>query len=122
MLCQEAREIQRQFIHVELAVGPRAICITGASASLPGFQHAEIERVVKEFGFHQEVIQTEELENPNYQANNADRCYFCKDELYSKLEAIAASRGIEFIVDGSTTDDLDDFRPGRQAASGFLRR
>ena len=97
-------------------LGPRAICITGASASLPGFQHAEIERVVKEFGFHQEVIQTEELENPNYQANNADRCYFCKDELYSRLEAIAASRGIEFIVDGSTTDDLDDFRPGRQAA------
>ena len=98
-------------------LGPRALCITGQSASLPAYQNAEIERVVNEFGFNHEVIQTEELENPSYRANNADRCYFCKDELYSKLEAMAAGRGVEFIVDGSTTDDLNDFRPGRQAAS-----
>jgi uncharacterized protein len=98
-------------------LGPRAICITGQSASLPSFQQAEIDRVVSEFGFHYETIQTDELENPNYRANNADRCFFCKDELYSKLEAIAAARGIECIVDGSTTDDLDDFRPGRRAAT-----
>ena len=97
-------------------LGPRAICITGESASLPSYQRAEMERVVREFGFHHEIIQTEELENPNYQVNNSDRCYFCKDELYGKLETIAASRGIDWIVDGSTTDDLDDFRPGRQAA------
>ena len=98
-------------------LGPRAICITGQSASLPSFQQAEIDRVVSEFGFHYETVQTEELENPNYQANNSDRCFFCKDELYSKLEAIAASRGIECIVDGSTTDDLGDYRPGRKAAT-----
>jgi pyridinium-3,5-biscarboxylic acid mononucleotide sulfurtransferase len=97
-------------------LGSRAICVTGQSASLPSYQQAEIDRVIKEFGFHHETIQTEELENPNYRANNADRCFFCKDELYSKLEALAASRGIEHIVDGSTTDDLQDFRPGRQAA------
>jgi uncharacterized protein len=97
-------------------LGPRAICITGPSASLPSYQEAEIERVVGEFGFNHEVIQTEELEHPGYRANNADRCYFCKDELYGKLEAIAASRGISCIVDGSTIDDLGDFRPGRQAA------
>jgi uncharacterized protein len=98
-------------------LGPRAICITGESASLPSYQRAEMERVVSEFGFHHEIIQTEELENPNYRANNADRCYYCKDEHYGKLVAIAASRGIEFIVDGSTTDDINDFRPGRQAAT-----
>ena len=97
-------------------LGPRAICITGQSASLPSFQQAEIDRVVSEFGFHHETIQTEELDNPSYRANNADRCFFCKDELYSKLEVIAASRRIECIVDGSTTDDLNDFRPGRRAA------
>jgi uncharacterized protein len=97
-------------------LGPAAICITGQSASLASYQEAEIERVVADFGFHHEVIQTEELDNPSYQANNPDRCFFCKDELYGKLEAIAASRGIEAIVDGSTTDDIDDFRPGRQAA------
>ena len=82
-------------------LGPRAICITGESASLPAYQHAEIERVVSQFGFHHEVIQTAELENPSYRANNADRCYFCKDELYGKLESLAASRGIEFIVDAA---------------------
>ena len=97
-------------------LGPRAICITGQSASLPSYQQAEIDRVIDQFGFHHETVQTEELENPGYRANNADRCYFCKDELYSKLEQIATSRGIEHIVDGSTADDLNDFRPGRQAA------
>jgi uncharacterized protein len=97
-------------------LGPRAICITGQSASVPSYQQAEIERVVNDFGFTHEVIQTEELDNPSYQANNSDRCYFCKDELYGKLEAIAASRGLDAIVDGSTTDDINDFRPGRQAA------
>jgi uncharacterized protein len=98
-------------------LGPRAICITGQSASLPSYQQAETDRVVAQFGFHHEIIQTEELENPSYRANNADRCYFCKDELYGKLEAIAASRGIECIFDGSTTDDLGDYRPGRKAAT-----
>ena len=97
-------------------LGPRALCITGQSASVPSYMQTEIERVVSDFGFRHEVIQTEELDNPSYQANNSDRCYFCKDELYGKLEAIAASRGIEAIVDGSTTDDINDFRPGRQAA------
>jgi NH3-dependent NAD+ synthetase len=55
-------------------LGPRAICITGQSASLPSYQQAEIDRVVNDFGFHHEVIQTEELDNPSYQANNPDSC------------------------------------------------
>ena len=97
-------------------LGARAVCITGQSASLPSYQNGEIERVVKSFGFHHEIINTDELELPGYRANNADRCYFCKDELYTKLETVARSRGIEYIVDGSTVDDLDDYRPGRQAA------
>jgi pyridinium-3,5-biscarboxylic acid mononucleotide sulfurtransferase len=98
-------------------LGPRAVCITGQSASLPAYQRTEIERVVERFGFQHEIIQTEELDNPDYQANNSNRCFFCKDELYSKLEAVARSRGIQYIVDGSTTDDLNDYRPGRQAAT-----
>jgi uncharacterized protein len=71
---------------------------------------------VREFGFHHEIVQTEEVQNPSYQANDGKRCYFCKDELYSKLESIAMNRGVTFIVDGSTVDDLHDYRPGRQAA------
>lgn len=97
-------------------LGPRAVCITGQSASLPSYQNAEIANVVEKFGFHHEIIATDELENPNYSANDANRCYFCKDELYNKLESVARARGIEHIVDGSTVDDLDDYRPGRQAA------
>ena len=98
-------------------LGPRAVCITGQSASLPAFQSAEIDRVVEQFGFQHEVIRTDELENPNYRANNSDRCFFCKDELYTKLESVARGRGIETIVDGSTVDDLGDYRPGRRAAA-----
>jgi uncharacterized protein len=98
-------------------LGPRAVCITGQSASLPEYQRAEIDSVVQKFGFQHEVIQTEELENPGYRANNPDRCFFCKDELYTKLESVARTRGINNIVDGSTVDDLGDFRPGRRAAS-----
>ena len=98
-------------------LGPRAVCITGQSASLPAYQSEEIDRVVERFGFHHEIIHTEELENPGYRANNADRCFFCKDELYTKLESVARSRNIQHIVDGSTVDDLNDYRPGRQAAT-----
>jgi pyridinium-3,5-biscarboxylic acid mononucleotide sulfurtransferase len=98
-------------------LGPRAVCITGQSASLPVYQRAEIDRVVQRFGFQHEVVQTEELDNPDYQANNPNRCFFCKDELYSKLESVARARGIKYIVDGSTVDDLGDYRPGRQAAA-----
>ena len=98
-------------------LGPRALCITGESASLPAHQRQEVEHVAGKFGFHHEILKTEELENADYRANNPNRCYFCKDELYGKLENVAASRGFACIVDGSTTDDIDDFRPGRQAAS-----
>ena len=97
-------------------LGPRAVCITGQSASLPAYQRREIDETVQRFGFNHEIIQTEELENDSYRANNSDRCFFCKDELYTKLESVAQARGIRHIVDGSTVDDLGDYRPGRQAA------
>ena len=97
-------------------LGSRALCVTGYSASLPQYLRGEIDSVVSKFGFEHEVIQTDELKNPNYQRNDSDRCFFCKDELYSKLEAVAEQRDIKVIVDGSTTDDLNDYRPGRQAA------
>jgi uncharacterized protein len=97
-------------------LGLNALCITGQSASLPVYQRAELDRIVERFGFQHEIIQTDELENPDYRANNPNRCFFCKDELYGKLELVARSRNIGCIVDGSTVDDLNDYRPGRQAA------
>lgn len=98
-------------------LGENALCITGESASLAASQREETVRIARQFGFRWEVIQTDELEDANYAANGPTRCYFCKDELYKKLEQVASARGIEFIVDGSTCDDLGDYRPGRVATS-----
>ena len=97
-------------------LGSKAICITGDSASLSEFQRDELNHLARTLQFNHETLRTAELDNPDYVANNPNRCYFCKDELYSLLESVAAERGIEAIVDGSTVDDLQDFRPGRQAA------
>ena len=101
--------------NIELA--GNALCITGESASLSEQQRGQTMSLAQQFGFRREVVRTDELEDVNYTANGPTRCYFCKDELYQKLEAVARIRGIEFIVDGSTCDDLADFRPGRAATS-----
>jgi uncharacterized protein len=98
-------------------LGERALCVTGESASLSAHQREQTIRLVEEFGFRAETVSTDELQDTNYTANGPSRCYFCKDELYKKLETIATVRGIEFIVDGSTCDDLMDYRPGRAATS-----
>lgn len=97
-------------------LGDRALCVTGESPSLPRYQKDETARLVNQFGLRLETIQTAELEKPEYVANGSSRCFFCKDELYQKLEPLAHARNIRFIVDGSTTDDLQDYRPGRVAA------
>ncbi len=99
-------------------LGELALCVTGESESLPAYQREESTRLAHDFGFRREVIQTQELANPNYTANGPSRCYFCKDELYQRLHDLAATRKIQFIVDGSTCDDLGDYRPGRAAAAG----
>ncbi len=98
-------------------LGEKALCITGESASLSGQQREQTVRLATEFGLRLEVVATDELNDLNYTANGPTRCYFCKDELYKKLENVARVRGIEFIVDGSTCDDLGDYRPGRAATN-----
>ena len=98
-------------------LGGNALCITGESASLSGQQREQTVRLAQQFGFRREVVRTDELEDVNYTANGPTRCYFCKDELYKKLEDVSRVREIEFIVDGSTCDDLTDFRPGRAATN-----
>lgn len=98
-------------------LGESALCVTGESPSLPLYQRKETARLVEQFGLNTEVVQTHELEETGYVANGPTRCFFCKDELYQRLEPLAQERGISFIVDGSTTDDLGDYRPGRVAAT-----
>ncbi len=98
-------------------LGANALCVTGESASLSQLQRQQTTQLSQQFGFQAETILTSELEDANYTANGASRCYFCKDELYKQLQTVATERGIEFIVDGSTTDDLADYRPGRAATA-----
>ena len=97
-------------------LGARALCVTGVSPSLASNQREEVAALVERFGLNHEMIETREMEDPRYLRNESDRCYFCKTELYTKLAPLASERGLSFVVDGSTTDDLGDYRPGRAAA------
>jgi uncharacterized protein len=100
-------------------IGSRALCITADSASYPEHHRSLALRIAQDFGLNHEVIRTGELSRPEYRANPANRCYYCKHELYTHLSAIARARGIPAITDGSNADDRGDYRPGRQAAREF---
>ena len=98
------------------ALGPRALAVTADSPSYPDTHRRLALSIVKNFGFAHEMIETSELERPEYRANPANRCYYCKDELYSHLTRIARDKGLAVVVDGNNADDRGDYRPGRQAA------
>jgi pyridinium-3,5-biscarboxylic acid mononucleotide sulfurtransferase len=100
-------------------LGRRALCITADSPSYPDRHRALAVRIAEDFGFHHEIIHTAEMARPEYRANPANRCYYCKHELYTHLTSIARDRGIPAIADGSNADDRGDYRPGRQAAREF---
>ena len=95
----------------------KAVCITGISPSVSQKQREEAGQIADDFNFNFQIIETDELENPLYQANPTNRCYHCKTELYGKLLSIAEQRNITFILDGANTDDTGDYRPGRKAAA-----
>ena len=97
-------------------LGEKAVCVMGISPSVAQNQRHDAEKIAQDFNFNYLSIQTEELENPNYQANPTNRCYFCKSELYGKLAPLAKEKNIEFILDGANLDDTNDYRPGREAA------
>jgi uncharacterized protein len=102
-----------------LALGGQALAVTADSPSYPD-RHRQIAlRLARDFGFPHLMIRTAEMERPEYRANPANRCYYCKHELYTQLSAIARERGIPVIVDGANADDRGDYRPGRQAAREF---
>ena len=94
----------------------RALAVTAVSASYPEHHYDLALTVARHCGFPHEVIHTRELERPEYRANPVNRCYYCKQELYTDLSALARTRGIAVIVDGNNADDRGDYRPGRQAA------
>jgi uncharacterized protein len=97
-------------------LGARALAVTAESASYPDAHRQLALRVAREFAIPHEVIRTAEMQRPEYRANPANRCYFCKDELYAHLVTLARDRGFAAVLDGSNADDRGDYRPGRQAA------
>ena len=97
-------------------LGEKALCVLGVSPSVAAVQRDEATAVAGQFNLNFQIIQTDEIENPDYRANPTNRCYFCKTELYGKLSALAGKLGIGFILDGTNADDTSDYRPGRQAA------
>lgn len=97
-------------------LGPRALAVTGESPSYPDFQRQDALEVVRKFSIPHQFVNTDEIHDPNYQANPANRCYFCKHELFTKLSELASERGYGFVCDGNNADDVGDYRPGRQAA------
>ena len=99
-------------------LGDCAVAVTADSPSYPERHRRLAIEIAEQFGLHHEIIQTSELERPEYRANPANRCYYCKHELYTHLTRIAAGRHA-VVVDGNNADDRGDYRPGRQAAREF---
>jgi uncharacterized protein len=98
------------------ALGANAVAITADSASIPESHKRDAEHFVREFGIRHEYVETHEFDNPNYTKNDANRCFHCKDELFTVLAKLAADRGLTHIIYGVNKDDLGDYRPGQRAA------
>ncbi len=98
-------------------LGDRALAVSGRSESVASGQIEEASQLAKDLGVRHIILETEELQNPLYVQNPTNRCYHCKTELFTKLEAFAAREHRRWIVEGSNLDDLRDYRPGMQAAT-----
>ena len=101
------------------ALGSRVLGAIADSASLPRQALADALALAREIGAPVEVVRTAELDNPSYASNPMNRCYFCKAELFTRLDALAAERGFKAIAYGENADDMKQVRPGRQAAAEF---
>jgi pyridinium-3,5-biscarboxylic acid mononucleotide sulfurtransferase len=97
-------------------LGDRALSVTAISESYSAFDREQVDIFLRATGLRHEFIETHELENPAYRVNDANRCYFCKDELFSVLDDLATNRQISAVAYGVNADDTSDFRPGQRAA------
>ena len=99
-----------------LALGDDAIAVTGTSASLAAGELDECRELARRIGIRHEVLQTDELANPDYRKNTADRCYYCKTELFVQVERLSRRLNVAVVADGSNRDDHGEHRPGFKAA------
>ena len=97
-------------------LGDRALAITAVSPSLLPEELGEAQSQAEIIGIRHELVYTQEMDNPNYTSNPVNRCYFCKSELHDTLRPMAQERGYPYVIDGVNADDLQDYRPGIQAA------
>jgi pyridinium-3,5-biscarboxylic acid mononucleotide sulfurtransferase len=100
-----------------MALGDRAVAVTADSPSVPRAEIEEALQLAGRIGIRHRLMKTEEFDNPDYLKNDGSRCYFCKDELYSRLENLLPDLEAEVICSGANLDDLGDYRPGLKAAS-----
>jgi uncharacterized protein len=98
------------------ALGQRALSVTALSPSFSAYDRSMVEDFVRRLNVRHEFVVTNEMDNPAYRANATDRCYYCKDELFSVLDELAEARQFDAVCYGVNADDTLDFRPGHRAA------
>lgn len=103
-------------------LGYQLIAVTAVSETYPAAELANAKEFARSLGVKHRVLRTTELESEEFVRNSPDRCYICKKELFGKLRQLAETEGIPFVLDGSNTDDLKDYRPGSKAAEEFSVR
>ncbi len=96
--------------------GIQSLVVTAYSETMPESELRFAEEMARSIGVAHRIIKTDEMSNPDFTKNPKHRCFYCKDELFSKLLNIAVEEGYSHVIDGSNADDLSDWRPGRQAA------
>lgn len=106
----------------QLALGDGAMAITGVSPSLAESERQIAVAVARQVGIRHELVTTHEFDDPRYRANDGTRCYYCKSELYDRVDRLREEWGFDVILSGANLDDLGDYRPGlRAAAERFVR-
>ena len=103
-------------VAAQRVLGEGAICVTADSESYATGELEKAAEITREFGIRHEVVKTRELDNPDYAKNAPNRCYYCKQELFTHMEQLARSLNIDYILYGQNADDIGDFRPGAAAA------
>lgn len=100
-----------------LALGDDAVAVTADSPSVPRAEIAEAQELARRIGIRHVLVATEEFADPDYVRNDGSRCYFCKSELYSRIETLLPELGVSVVCSGANLDDQGDYRPGLKAAS-----
>jgi pyridinium-3,5-biscarboxylic acid mononucleotide sulfurtransferase len=97
-------------------LGSKALGVTAHSPSVPVRERLDAERIARQLGAAHRVIESHEMHDPRYAANPANRCFYCKSELYTLTEQVRQELGFSHVVNGTNLDDLGDYRPGLEAA------